>query len=339
MSNKLTIVIPTHERQHILARAINYYEFYNYKIIIVDSSNKKLNYDFKDNFLYFHFPGCKFCLKIHKIINFIQTDFVSVCPDDDFLINNFLQTAIYNLVNKKELSSIKGTSVKFKINNNKLYFNKFKKINKKFKKNQFAKIYSNFPNLIYSVMKKQILIDTVSISKDFDFITLFEWIMPMLAIKLGDVEIIEDINILRDDTRYSDYFESDNTPYFKQKTKNIHKFTNIRKTDYVITNWYEFFNSKQGIHFKQNMLIFFTENSSKSLELKDINTIINNYIFKKNNSTYFDKLFLIMKNLIKKIFKKKLIVFSNKNKSFAERKIGINLNKVSKSINQFKINT
>ena len=51
MKNNLTIIIPTHERQTLLIRSIKYYEKLNYNIIIVDSSDTKLIYSFKKNFL------------------------------------------------------------------------------------------------------------------------------------------------------------------------------------------------------------------------------------------------------------------------------------------------
>ena len=138
MNHNLTINIPTHERHQLLRRAINYYECFNYQIIIVDSSKKNLQYNFRHNFSYFHFPNEKFCLKIYKIIYAIKTDFVSICPDDDFLISEFLEKTILKMSSNKNISSLRGTSVKFKYQDQKLYFNNFKPIQQKYNKNNFG---------------------------------------------------------------------------------------------------------------------------------------------------------------------------------------------------------
>ena len=61
-----SIVIPTHERHHVLIRAIDYYQSFNCKIFIADSSVKKLDYEFPDNVVYIHHNCLKYNFK--KII-------------------------------------------------------------------------------------------------------------------------------------------------------------------------------------------------------------------------------------------------------------------------------
>ena len=54
MKDKLTIIIPTHERHHVLARAIDYYSSWDCKIIIADSSKVTYSKKLPDNIQYLY---------------------------------------------------------------------------------------------------------------------------------------------------------------------------------------------------------------------------------------------------------------------------------------------
>ena len=69
----ITIIIPTHERHGVLRRSIDYYQSFDCNILIVDSSSKKLNYEFPGNVIYKHLPGVSFAKKIYEVAKSIIT--------------------------------------------------------------------------------------------------------------------------------------------------------------------------------------------------------------------------------------------------------------------------
>ena len=110
--NKLTIVIPTHQRPIALKRHLEYLKNYNknLKILILDSSNKiNKAYSHLDN--YFYFKGKNANTKISKVLNKIKTEYVVSIGDDDFFIFNGLIKCLYFLeIIKIMMAHMAGTS-------------------------------------------------------------------------------------------------------------------------------------------------------------------------------------------------------------------------------------
>lgn len=112
-----SIIIPTHNRPKLLLRAIKYYEeniFKDFKIIIVDSSNKKFKYHFKKNFIYTHLKNKKFCSKILIAIKKSKTKFTIMCNDDDFISCSGLKKGISFLKKNKKYSAFQGEFISFR---------------------------------------------------------------------------------------------------------------------------------------------------------------------------------------------------------------------------------
>jgi len=83
--NKLTIIIPTYERHHVLSRAIDYYSQIDVAVIIADSSNNPFTNKLPDNFRLLHCPDYFMGDKIYKALCEVDTDYSCLCADDDFL--------------------------------------------------------------------------------------------------------------------------------------------------------------------------------------------------------------------------------------------------------------
>ncbi len=86
-----SIIIPTHERHSVLMRSIDYYQNFNCNIFIADSSAEKLNHEFPDNIIYVHLPGLSFAKKILEVAESVQTPYVCLSADDDYLLESSLQ--------------------------------------------------------------------------------------------------------------------------------------------------------------------------------------------------------------------------------------------------------
>ncbi len=105
----ISIVIPTHNRELVLARAIEYYQlFHEFQIIICDSSPQLNKKYFFDNILHLHLPNVSFAKKIESALKLCKYDFVCLSPDDDFLILESLQKAAFFLKNNPNFSSVHG---------------------------------------------------------------------------------------------------------------------------------------------------------------------------------------------------------------------------------------
>lgn len=87
MLEKVTLLIPTHNRHDYLERILNYYADVNMKIIIADSTGSSFyKYPPSNKIAYLHFPGEKMPKKLSIALANVETDFVVICADDDFIL-------------------------------------------------------------------------------------------------------------------------------------------------------------------------------------------------------------------------------------------------------------
>ena len=85
MKKETTIIIPSHERHHVLLRAIDYYSELNFSVLIVDSSELFLDIKLPKNIKYMHLPGTFLSDKIYTGLSIVTTPYSCLCADDDFL--------------------------------------------------------------------------------------------------------------------------------------------------------------------------------------------------------------------------------------------------------------
>ena len=114
--DKLTIVIPSYNRQEFLKRSLNFWSNYNTKVIAIDGSNNSLDKIFLnklgDNIKYIHSRE-SFYNRILYATKFISTDYVMLGCDDEFYIPSALNSCIMQLNNNHELASCMGTAMGF----------------------------------------------------------------------------------------------------------------------------------------------------------------------------------------------------------------------------------
>ena len=56
LSDKITVIIPTHERPQYLQRALDYWSQSGMKILVADSSAKKYQGQIPESVYYYHYP-------------------------------------------------------------------------------------------------------------------------------------------------------------------------------------------------------------------------------------------------------------------------------------------
>jgi len=122
MLEKITLIIPTHNRHHYLTRILDYYEDINLKILVADSSLKKYpglkNYKID----YFHYPNYTFFEKLSSITQNIVTTYALLCADDDFIIPSSIEKCINFLEKNNDHSSAQGYYVQIFNENGKINF-------------------------------------------------------------------------------------------------------------------------------------------------------------------------------------------------------------------------
>jgi len=85
LRNKVTIVIPTHNRPKHLKRAIEYWKESGFKIIIADSSLEKFESCLPLNISYYYLPKLSFISKQAMVLRNVETKYTLLCAVDDFV--------------------------------------------------------------------------------------------------------------------------------------------------------------------------------------------------------------------------------------------------------------
>src|SRR5215210_5385137 len=83
----ITLIIPTHNRHHYLNRILDYLKSQTFQIIIADSTEQFYSSNtLSSNYNYLHLPGKTLTQKLSIALHLVQTEYVLMCADDDFLI-------------------------------------------------------------------------------------------------------------------------------------------------------------------------------------------------------------------------------------------------------------
>jgi len=112
IEDKLTVIIPTHERSNYLRRALEYWENCPYHLMIVDSSKLAFQ-NIPKKCEYLHLPGKTFVEKITLALQQLKTPFVAMCPDDDFHSFASLKDCALFLQQNAEYASVHGHYISF----------------------------------------------------------------------------------------------------------------------------------------------------------------------------------------------------------------------------------
>lgn len=113
MSN-FTVIIPTHNRHNYICRSISYFRDLEADVIYCDSSTERYNGEIPENIKYCHLPNKKFAEKILFALNKINTDFVALCADDDFILIEALYKGVAFLSKNRNYGTVVGKYIAFK---------------------------------------------------------------------------------------------------------------------------------------------------------------------------------------------------------------------------------
>ncbi len=107
----------------LLRRALRYWATLEANIIVADGSQSRFDGVIPINVDYIHMPKQSLINRLLEMISCIQTPYVVLCADDDFLSEHALNTHVDFLEKNKEYSAVQGIYTRFWINRDSMLLN------------------------------------------------------------------------------------------------------------------------------------------------------------------------------------------------------------------------
>jgi len=108
-----TLVIPTHNNQQCLQRAITYYKSLDFYVICVDSSQVAYRQEMPSNIKYIHVPGYGFVEKMLYALESIETEYVVCSADDSFIMFETLYKGLSVMDEQEHVLAVLGRCLAF----------------------------------------------------------------------------------------------------------------------------------------------------------------------------------------------------------------------------------
>lgn len=123
MLELLTLLTPSHERHRFLRRAAEWLRGSGVRRIVVDSSAVSGAGIYADDtsVRYLHMPGVPYCRKLLSALEVVETPYVVLLPDDDFLDLRGLEACVSHLQNQPDVATVQGQFVSFLVGNRRVW--------------------------------------------------------------------------------------------------------------------------------------------------------------------------------------------------------------------------
>jgi len=295
MSKKLSIIIPTHERDHLLERALAYYSSFEHaNIIICDSSIKPSSKIIPREITYFHLPEYSFASKLLYAIERVSSPYSCYSADDDFLVESSLINAVDFIEQNSDYVAVTGHFIHFILKDNQeiLVNPLYEELSTKNREYQDARervinsLNSSIP-LIYGLFRADILKISIRAAAQTSKITNVEIACNIVPMIFGKSKSLPAFWMARDAKRYTCYNISGNN------------------NNSVINDYSKYLSTDDGLKFKEIIVDLI----SKSLDIKRNAAMIifdktmNYYIAAINNKTNLNSKNIVY-NKIKPLLKK-----------------------------------
>jgi|GEM_PF-1738723 len=121
--DKITILIPTHNRHQYLRRILDYYSDSGMKILVADSSKDQFPQEYLyEKVEYHHYPDMEYSKKMSTVMKLLSTKYTVVCPDDDFVVKSGIKRCMEFLDAHPDYASVQGHYVSFMNKNKKVIY-------------------------------------------------------------------------------------------------------------------------------------------------------------------------------------------------------------------------
>lgn len=122
---RITLVMPTFNRQKYALRSMKYWSNYPVKLIVLDGTESPISESllegFGSNIKYIHYCSC-FYSRLRKSIDYVKTEFVGLIGDDEFYLPSGLRDSVIELDNDSNLVACIGSSIGFRFNDEDLRY-------------------------------------------------------------------------------------------------------------------------------------------------------------------------------------------------------------------------
>ena len=122
LKSLITILIPTHNRPHLLKRALDYYDDFGVKLIVGDSSEAIFEGAQNYNCEYHYCPNMVFSKKLMFLIHQLKTPYYVTCADDDLTVKQSIIKCVAFLENHQNYSCAFGNILRYKDKKTLLFF-------------------------------------------------------------------------------------------------------------------------------------------------------------------------------------------------------------------------
>lgn len=252
--NNFTLIIPTHNRHNYLKRSIAYFENSAASIIYCDSSETVYEGRLGNNMKYLHLPLTIFSKKILYALNLIETDYVALCADDDFIMLDALSQGINFLNQNKAFATVLGLNIAFHEKfDGEYYFEGNSslpdEINFDPKKNTQI-FFNNYRQVLWGMYNKNIVEKAFNIIQEAKFKNenYIELVLGGVACYCGGIKILESVWSVRELSAKEhwgdkhnaitfDYFESDSRNDFKQFKIKVDKITYDGFSEFIMESY------------------------------------------------------------------------------------------------------
>ena len=286
--NEVTIIIPTHNRNILLKRSIDYYSNYNCSIIICDSSEIE-TFDFvnNSNIIYLHYRNTSFAAKLYNAILHAKTKFVCLSADDDFLSIKGIYSGITFLENNIDYYSVQGKYVHFYSNkNNYTTLNLYEAAGLIHydSESPFQRAVDSSKNgmqLLYALHRTEVLLNTFKVSEKCLSVTMVEYTSNLIPLFYGKHKMLNIFWMARDPARYTIYESKSNS------------ITSVLSPLDLLN----YFNTNNGLEYKKKFIFKYLEVTSSNITEAEnlfyeiffqnyIHNPIKNLLNKKDKSFY-----------------------------------------------------
>lgn len=110
--DKLTICIFTRNRPKQLTNTLRYLGRLNIRVVILDSSDQKFDFDFDPNVTYLSTPDVPIDARLVMFSKLVKTKYILLSPDDDFFLPGGLKISLNYLESNSDYSSVQGLRIR-----------------------------------------------------------------------------------------------------------------------------------------------------------------------------------------------------------------------------------
>ncbi len=225
-----------HNRHHNLDRLLDYYANSSFTILIADSSKEKHVFkQKKDNWIHYYTPGLSFTQKIEFITGKVETDFVAMCADDDFIIPEALEQSAAFLDQNADYAIAQGWSIRYhkeslttKDIRYSLLYNFSSSIEATNALERLTSMFSNYRSVLYAVFRTEVLRQSFEgagkkVANLFlnEYITAF---LPILSGKYKELPILYQVREYAEDSDDKTATNIDTMLYESQFSKDLLAF-------------------------------------------------------------------------------------------------------------------